>query len=679
MWLKESIFQPSNALRHSAELLSLTRDDCPPFAMAFTDGGPDHNIRHWNVVLAWLAYFLASGHDILVVARTAPTQSWTNPAERVMSPINLALQNCALARAQSTPEFEEVMGRCNSMAAVRKAYSGLLSGLPTNATHGEAATENETARNSDELQSNHDSESDGDESTSAEETESEDDASVDTDHVSSPIVDGASSDCPDDDILAGLRALHQADNEQVEMLRDASEHEDIMNSNEPWVAEVLADVDTIVAESEPEESPPDQAAAFMQAYKCSVQPVLTLVENLVDRAVWSGNHITTHTPASADDITRIFEILQAISPQLEQLNVTAGTISKYPELRKVISNHSRGSAYMRQFFKRPLVADCDCVACAKGLFKPLMMPMPEYMRLSTDYALPLPIPVAADSQSSELHYMPFEEAVGQPFTDQHQPSAKRSAQSTHNMRRSNGVVNATRELAVADGTKLALLQARCVRGVVHCRDCMKPRCLYSKRALHLMTPEGDPTAAQTQACREFALQKLAEAESNDLYICGMQPLDADDAFSTVLFARESLECYDPVEFEYYAQKKQSASDKFLSNLCCYCAGTSVGEDGQPCEGIVDESDLIEWKSVLPVCRLCRLQGALPVARCKRRNGSATADANARKASRQENQQEQQPVDGAAATVTTSRRRRRAPTQSAEPVRRGRSASRRRRG
>ncbi len=88
--------------------------------MAFTDGGPNHNISFLNVMISWLAYFIISGSNSLIVARKAPTQSWTNPAERLMSVLNLALSNCALSRKLMGDEFEKNMKKCNSMTSVRK-------------------------------------------------------------------------------------------------------------------------------------------------------------------------------------------------------------------------------------------------------------------------------------------------------------------------------------------------------------------------------------------------------------------------------------------------------------------------------------------------------------------------------------------------------------------------------
>ena len=96
--------------------------------MAFTDGGPDHNISFMNVIISWLAYFISSGCDTLVVGRIAPTQSWTNHDERVMSVLNLAISNCALAREIRNDDFERHMKKCHSMASVRKIAKQLDGG-----------------------------------------------------------------------------------------------------------------------------------------------------------------------------------------------------------------------------------------------------------------------------------------------------------------------------------------------------------------------------------------------------------------------------------------------------------------------------------------------------------------------------------------------------------------------
>jgi hypothetical protein len=72
----------------------------------FTDGGPDHSYKHFLFQTTLLALFLLGGMDTLILLRTAPQQSWTNPAERIMSVLNMGLQGCLLARIAMDAKFE---------------------------------------------------------------------------------------------------------------------------------------------------------------------------------------------------------------------------------------------------------------------------------------------------------------------------------------------------------------------------------------------------------------------------------------------------------------------------------------------------------------------------------------------------------------------------------------------
>jgi hypothetical protein len=123
VFLKDSIFEASSPTRHTAELARLLKKMFPNTAaiVLYTDGGPDHNCKHISVRLGLLALFLELDLDTMVVMRTAPTQSWGNPVERVMSVLNLGLQGVALAREEMIEEvYEKQMKRCNGMSAVRK-------------------------------------------------------------------------------------------------------------------------------------------------------------------------------------------------------------------------------------------------------------------------------------------------------------------------------------------------------------------------------------------------------------------------------------------------------------------------------------------------------------------------------------------------------------------------------
>jgi hypothetical protein len=124
----------------------------------------------------------------------------------------------------------------------------------------------------------------------------------------------------------------------------------------------------------------------------------------------------------------------------------------------------------------------------------------------------------------------------------------------------------------------------------------------------------EPTAQAIRLCRAFAMQKFEEAQDNEIFVCGMQPFDADDLMHGVIICRKGMECYHPMEFDYYGAKV--AASWFNPKLCAYCAGTN-GVDGS-----IDEKQTLEWRSVLPICTTCRANGALPLVRSRRRNGGA---------------------------------------------------------
>jgi hypothetical protein len=61
----------------------------------------------------------------------------------------------------------------------------------------------------------------------------------------------------------------------------------------------------------------------------------------------------------------------------------------------------------------------------------------------------------------------------------------------------------------------------------------------------------EPTTEAIRLCREYAIEKLEEAQESDLFGCGMQPFDADDFMYGVIVTRDGLECFHPMEFEYF--------------------------------------------------------------------------------------------------------------------------------
>ena len=86
--VKDKLFEPSSPQRHSAETVNIVRDYCnddgvnisKPILIRHTDGGPDHRVTYRSVQLCCLIEFIALDLDMIVCVRTAPSQSYNNPA-----------------------------------------------------------------------------------------------------------------------------------------------------------------------------------------------------------------------------------------------------------------------------------------------------------------------------------------------------------------------------------------------------------------------------------------------------------------------------------------------------------------------------------------------------------------------------------------------------------------------
>lgn len=127
--LKDAVFQKSCPWRHAEELSRHLQDTSSPILLLLTDGGPDRNLKRATVIASHISLFLKHDLDMLIVARTVPYLSFRNPVERVMSVLNLALQNVSLCR-ENLPDLEEELRGCNSMGAIRqraKQYQGGIS------------------------------------------------------------------------------------------------------------------------------------------------------------------------------------------------------------------------------------------------------------------------------------------------------------------------------------------------------------------------------------------------------------------------------------------------------------------------------------------------------------------------------------------------------------------------
>lgn len=119
--LNDSVFQSSSPFRHAAMISKIleTNEAKPPIMMRFTDGGTDQRNTLESVRCSSICLFKEYNFDMVIHLRCAPGQSWINPAERIMSILNLGLQNVSLERNQGTEATEKELKKCNSMADIR--------------------------------------------------------------------------------------------------------------------------------------------------------------------------------------------------------------------------------------------------------------------------------------------------------------------------------------------------------------------------------------------------------------------------------------------------------------------------------------------------------------------------------------------------------------------------------
>lgn len=117
--VNDSVLQTSSPFRHGAAIAKILKDSEAPVLMKFTDGGTDQRNTLESVKCAAICLFIELNLDMIIIARCAPGHSWTNPAERIMSILNLGLQNCALERPRSDEATEVEFKRHRSMAELR--------------------------------------------------------------------------------------------------------------------------------------------------------------------------------------------------------------------------------------------------------------------------------------------------------------------------------------------------------------------------------------------------------------------------------------------------------------------------------------------------------------------------------------------------------------------------------
>jgi hypothetical protein len=316
--LKDSVFQASSPLRHMVELLPLlkTEDRQTVALLMFTNGGPDHNCKHLSVYTALLALFLMGGMDTMVVLRTDPQQSWTNPAERVMSNLNLGLQGCSLARTLNDENFEATMRKCNKMTAIRRAATSSCNAVES------AQRQQLPSPNQEEVIAVGDASRDNSQSSDTSDTD-EDDSDLEDVPLkdlhnllvsSSAIATTATPSSPlPNQASIGLDVVTSA------LENDRSRFPD-SNEESPSGVQVEADGDVEVGVVAPSVVPDDVTPYgilhnvclanipvydnenFEEVYASSIARPLQMVEDQFRQLIWNDNSVKVQQPATIKEV-----------------------------------------------------------------------------------------------------------------------------------------------------------------------------------------------------------------------------------------------------------------------------------------------------------------------------------------------------------------------------------------
>ena len=107
--VSNSVFQSSSPFRHGVMLCKTIKEleHVPPILMKYTDGETDQRNTLESVKVASICLFKELDLDFMIAARFAPGHNYMNPAERIISILNLGLQNVAMERAPYDDESIE--------------------------------------------------------------------------------------------------------------------------------------------------------------------------------------------------------------------------------------------------------------------------------------------------------------------------------------------------------------------------------------------------------------------------------------------------------------------------------------------------------------------------------------------------------------------------------------------
>jgi hypothetical protein len=318
---------------------------------------------------------------------------------------------------------------------------------------------------------------------------------------------------------------------------------------------------------------PDVHAAWLQ----TLSDVKGLLMARFQRLTWTGERVAGFPPASDADMNLLWDLALKLDADLDKSKLQKVSALASVGLQSFLKYHAYLDKYNVQFKK---IGDptCPCAACKAGLIKPPRLPPGEFAALHFG-----PTPVPRPAVEGKVKYGDFDTVYGAADpTTVHCPSTKASG-----AKRDGG------------GTAAAgLLKPQFVRGRIECVECLRPRLVFSLKAVSKI--DADEGAAHKSTFKSELERRVTDAT----FVCGAPLFEPGHPFAKLCVVNPTLRCGDEMEVQSYSTAK-----KFPSLGCGNC-GQTQALDFDPYDANLSENATFKelasvYQSVAPQCALCK--------------------------------------------------------------------------
>lgn len=665
--LRDAVFDPSNVFCHSAQLVAAMEDRYPDTKPAVlllqTDGGPDHNITFLKTRLALLATFVKLDLDHFVAIRGAPHGSWLNTVERAMSILNLGLMNVALKRGVMSGWAEREVRGIGSMKGIREKYEDLvrlncskkrsLKRADVQKDRDEVAqillklpdpssTEkyNKSADNEEQIQSS---------SLECTQPQAEKDMNscsylsinsccfsnttivtprLDTCYSCNKLlhhlcqVEFANKNKFEENEMkkACHKCLHKVYNVgglaatsnnafgahtvRAKIL-DANRQEDMpcradahITTEQFKKAKAQAATDPkqsklnnfFVSPAKVDPKSSDDQNDLREEWRKAMNVPIQQIASRFKYLDIGGRPVVVDEKCTDDDVGSLHSILKKIDQQYNPEIRSTSQLRKMPKLQTFMNEHFVITPYSLSIQK------CGKSTCS--ICKPIRSPEGDVREIVMQRQ-----PTPKKDTARRGHYLTRQKALAEFKDDLDNTSKMKRLTDTSCLpsKVTHKLPPQKRKVDVDNGRPLKSWDASYVRQSVDCEECARPRCIFAKSIL----------------TKDEVMQFQSHIE-NTQFICGnplFQEGTSNNSLADILKNRVNLNCFSPVETEYYNPVGTNKRSAFRTeDICAHCCA--------PPSAFVDvylEKDIklqklasTEGKSCLPICKDCLNDGLRPV-------------------------------------------------------------------